>query len=232
MSKRTGIRHALALFVTLAGVEVTAQDNGQTEDTHTVPLVANDLTVTLSGVVSSFDAKLSLVAVGETQIYVGEIQELETSFSVGEEVFVVGTQLETSGVVWASGVERTGRQSITGTGVSAQSITGTGARQAQSITGTGVRAQSITGTGASAQSITGTGISTQSITGTGARQAQSITGTGVRAQSITGTGVSAQSITGTGISAQSITGTGALQLQSITGTGFSAQSITGTGARK
>jgi hypothetical protein len=99
-------------------------------------------------------------------------------FGVGSQIEAFGRQATTGGVVWAielqvvhsADIERnsnagTGTQSISGTGVSVQSISGTGT---QSISGTGVSAQSISGTGTQSISGTGAGMSTQSISGTGA----------------------------------------------------------------
>ena len=177
--------------------------------------------VYLQGVAAAYDATVAVAQIGNLQVYLGDIGGESLDQGQGAMLEIVGRQSQPGGMVWATAVRvvrpaPASTQSITGTGVSAQSITGTGA-STQSITGTGISAQSITGTGASTQSITGTGIS-----------AQSITGTGASTQSITGTGASTQSITGTGVSAQSITGTGS-STQSITGTGVSAQSITGTG---
>lgn len=191
MSNRIGLGQTWALILLFAATAAQAQDH---KSSYVEQSEAG--AVSVGGEVTAYDPGLAIVSVGELQIYVGDfLATLGNAIEPGDEIFVLGMRVESTGYVWATSVERInapGLQSITGTGVSAQSITGTGVR-AQSITGTGK--QSITGTGASLQSITGTGASLQSITGTGA-SLQSITGTGVSAQSITGTG--RLSITGTG----------------------------------
>ncbi len=166
--------------------------------------------VYIGGVVSSVNTATAHMVIRGVHIYFGDIVSAQNfSLVPGEHISVVGRQPSPSGIIWASGIERTVAAHGIGdfaTGLSEQSITGTGI-QLQSITGTGRQKQSITGTGRQKQSITGTGVQLQSITGTG-RQKQSITGTGISKQSITGTGVQLQSITGTGRQKQSITGTG------------------------
>jgi len=215
MSKRTEFRHVLALMMLFAGFNASAQ-------TGSLLTLSPTGVAQLRGAVSAFDSRLGVATVDGVPVYVGNvISGLGITLSLGDEIVVIGNFVESAGFVFAVSVELAPqqpfkaqslaeKQSITGTGkkssasVSKTSITGTGA-SLQSITGTGKL--SITGTGISSQSITGTGASTLSITGTGAAS-QSITGTGISAMSITGTGAASQSITGTGISTMSITGTG------------------------
>jgi hypothetical protein len=172
MSKRSGPNIVLVLLVLFAGAQATAQTASSE-----APYAS---TVVVTGLVTSYEARSGLVTIGDVTVFVGDlVVGLDVSISQGDELLLVGTDVDGTGFVWASALEflnRTAAQSITGTGK--KSITGTGR---QSITGTGK--QSITGTGK--QSITGTGTSLQSITGTG-KSAQSITGTGKA--SITGTG--------------------------------------------
>jgi hypothetical protein len=250
MSKRTGQRRKVAILIGFGGLALLSQVTTARPASSRPQLAAVHDLISFSGVVESVDPLTSTVVIGDYQVYVADaLSGLDVYFQPDDVVDVVGSEFQSTGLVWATSVRLSGDfGQKSNVEPQKHSITGTGKL---SITGTGLGTQSITGTGVAAQSITGTGIRTQSITGTGRSStrgtgvtAQSITGTGIRAQSITGTGrlsggtVTAQSITGTGIRAQSITGTGRLRadgagyaVQSITGTGIKAESITGTGVR-
>jgi hypothetical protein len=214
MSRIIGLRHLVGLLL----LSCTQIGLSQESKATVRPIeTASSATSYVYGKVDFYDELSGLLQVEGVQVFViPGLVGFDYSLRAGDFVYVVGTQVGDGGIVSAAAIEKIGSsvaqsplavQSISGTGVKAQSISGTGK---QSISGTGISTQSISGTGK--QSISGTGISVQSISGTGT---QSISGTGISAQSISGTGK--QSISGTGVSAQSISGTGRL---SISGTGI------------
>jgi hypothetical protein len=185
MRRIIGLHHLVGLLVLVAGGNEVLSKEGRAV-TRSIEALGATATF-LYGEVNFYDEISGLVEVEGTWVSIGNsFGGLGLELVPGDLVLVFGEQSQIGGVVAALTIEKAGRnnsadnQSISGTGLSAQSISGTGK---QSISGTGLSAQSISGTGK--QSISGTGLSAQSISGTGK---QSISGTGVSAQSISGTG--------------------------------------------